>query len=755
MKPIVVVLVALFSAPAAAQTMRAFDIPAGPLQAALTAFEAAAGVAVAIPPGVPVDNLTSHGVSGTVPVEAALTRLLDGTKLAFRRTGPNAFAIEVRIAPEAVDVTAPFIPYRTESSASGTKTPTALRDIPQTLNVVPRQLLVDQNARSISDAVRSVPGVSVAQGEGNRDQLVIRGISSSSDFFVNGIRDDQERFRDLYNVETLELLQGPAAMLFGRGGAGGVVNLVTRKPMAGAPSDVSVEAGSFGRKRATAQLNAPLGGSAVLLTNVMGEDSGGFRDGYFLQRYGFNPTVAFDHGTGTRTTIGFEHLSDERLADRGIPSQEHRPAAVAPAQFFGSLKQNRATTTVNAFSATIERRLNRRFHLRNNFLAGRYDKFYRNVYPNSAVSASGTLTLAAYDHGNDRTNVFNQTDITSTLRTGGVAHTLLFGMEVGRQFQDDFRHTAENIANVPVSNSIRDAHFDGAPLAFDRHATSNIFGVYVQDQLVFSPRWKSVVGLRADRFEVAIDNRLPGVGDLGRTDVAASPRAGLIYQPRQAVSLYTSYTYTFLPSGQTLSLATNTVDLKPENARNYEVGARFDLIDARLNVSAALFRLDRNNVRNTDPNDPTRLVQTGQQRTDGVSVSAAGTLRPEWQIYGGIAHLNARITRDSSSGPAGRRVGLVPANQLTLWSTYDVSARWGAGAGVISQSRMFTSFSNDVELPGFTRVDAVVYHRLGRSRIALNIENVLNARYYPTAHSDNNISPGASRNVQLSFNATF
>jgi catecholate siderophore receptor len=745
---------AMLTGTAFAQSIR-FDIPAGPLSTAIARFEAAAHVHITAPSEAPISTLTSPGVSGVYEVEQALRLLLDGTKLGFRSTAPGTYALEVRVAPEAVEVTATAIPYRTEASETATKTLTPLRDIPQTLHIVPRELLVDQNARSVADAVKTVPGVSVAQGEGNRDQVVLRGISSSSDFFVNGVRDDQERFRDLYNVQSLEVVQGPAAVLFGRGGAGGIVNLVTRKPMRGAPSEVSVEFGSEDRKRGVAQISAPLGTRAALLLNVMGEDSGGFRDGYFLRRYGINPTVRFDAGRATTLTVGFEHLSDRRLADRGIPSQAGRPVAVAASQFFGSPTQNHAHSSVDSVSTTFEHRFSSGFRLQNSLLAGKYDRSYQNVYPGSAVSAGGTFTLSAYDHVTNRTNAFNQTDLTYNLKIGRTIHTLLFGTEVGHQFQDDLRHTASNIPDVALSNSIRDANFQTAPLAFDRNAAANIVAGYVQDQIAWSRRWKSVVGVRTDRFAVAVDNHLPGIADLSRTDVAASPRAGLIYQPNGVASFYTSYAYTFLPSGQTLGLATNTVDLKPEDARNYEAGARLELLDKRLNLSAAVFRLDRNHVRNTDPTDPTRLVQTGQQRTEGVSVSAAGSLLPQWKLYGGYANLNARLTEDTSSGPAGRKVGLVPRNQLTLWSTYDLWKQWGAGGGVIAQSSTSTSFTNQVELPAFARVDAVVYRRIRGYRIALNVENLLNARYYPTANSDNNISPGAPRNVQLSLTATF
>jgi catecholate siderophore receptor len=732
-----------------------FDIPAGPLDQAVQTFERVTGVAVDAPAVSPIAVFASPGVRGVFTAAEALEALLAGTGLACRFTRANAATLDVFLPPEQIEVTGVLISYRADASATATKTDTALRDIPQTLNVVSRNLLRDQNAQSIAGALKSVPGVSIAQGEGNRDQVVLRGISTSSDFFVNGVRDDQERFRDLYNVQSLEVLQGPAAVLFGRGGAGGIVNLVTAAPERGAPSDVTAEIGAYGHKRATAQAGGSIGASGAFRLSVMGEDSGGFRDAYFLHRYGVNPSFNIRPGRATSVTLGFERLYDRRRADRGIPSQNGRPVDVAASQFFGSSTQNEATSGVDSVYATIDHRVSRSLTLRNHTLVGRYDKSYQNVYAGSAVSASDTLTLSAYNHSIDRTNAFSQTDLIYTATRGGIGHVVLAGVEVGHQFQDELRHTAAPIVNVPVAFSVRDATFIAAPLTVDRRASSDVLAGYVQDQLTLSPRWKAVVGARLDRFAVNIQDHLAGNPDLSRVDHAVSPRAGVIFQPTAAVSIYSSYSYTFLPSGQTLGLATNTADLGPEDARNYEVGAKLDLFDKRLNVSAAAFRLDRNHVKNTAPDDPTRLVLTGQQRTEGVTLSAAGNITRNWKLYGGFSRLDGRIISATTTAPAGRAVGLVPRNQLTLWTTYDVTARWGGGGGLIDQSQVFTSFSNAVVLPAYARVDAVLYYKFGSYRLALNVENLLDARYYSTANSDNNISPGAPRSAQLSLRASF
>jgi catecholate siderophore receptor len=731
-----------------------FDIPRGSLATAIALFEAQSKSSVTIVDSIALDQFESPGVRATLPAVDALKALVKGTGLTVNTTA-SGFSLSIADGPLRVEVSADITPYRPLDSATAMRTPTLLRDIPQTVAVVPEELLRDQRAQSVGDAVRNVPGVSVAQGEGNRDQLVIRGISSASDFFVNGIRDDQERFRDLYNVESMEVVQGPAAVLFGRGGGGGLVNLVTINPHRGTPSDASIEAGAYGHKRGTMRFTLPVGTTGALRIAAMGQDSGGFRDGFFLRRYAINPTLGLKFGARATLTLGFEHLSDHRLADRGIPSRAGRPVDVPASQFFGSTAQNDARSGVDSARASFEYRFSPSLVLRNTFQVGRYDKFYANVYPGSAVSAAGTFTLSAYNHTVDRVNTFNQTDLVHDRRLFGMDHVLLAGVEAGRQVQDELRYTAASITNVTLATSVRDANFAAAPLTVDRHAGGSVLAGYVQDQIALSGRWKAVVGARVDRFDVDVDDHIPGALDLGRTDTNVSPRAGLIFQPSRGASIYASYSYTFLPSGQTLGLARNTAEVEPENAKNYEVGTKLELMNGALSFNAAIFRLDRNNVKNTDPNDPTLLVLTGQQRTEGIVTSAAGNLTRRWKLTGGYANFTARVMRDTAAAPAGRQVGLVPRHQATLWSTYDVTRNWGIGAGVVGQSAVFTSFTNQVTLPSFTRTDAVTWYQLGRYRVALNVDNLFDTAYYPTAHNDNNISPGAPRALQLTLRAAF
>jgi catecholate siderophore receptor len=729
-----------------------FDIAPGPLSDALAAFERQSGITVQTVST--TTALVSPGVSGTFFAADALAALVSGTGLQPRLVAPDTFVLENAGIVRRVEVTGTVRRYVEEESRIS-KIPTRLLDVPQTVSVVPRALMADQQAQSVADAVRNVPGVSIAQGEGNRDQLVLRGFSSASDFFVNGIRDDQERFRDLYNVQRIEVLQGPSAMLFGRGGAGGVVNLVTAAPDRGLPSEAALEIGADDHKRASTQVGISAGPAVSLRVSAMGERSAGFREGFFLERHALNPVVAIEIGRRSRLTLAYEHLRDHRLADRGIPSRNGRPLPGSPGQLFGSRNQNDAASGVESAGVTFEHQLTPTTRIRNSFLAGRYDKFYRNVYPGSAVDGRGRLTLSAYDHGIDRVNIFNQTDLISERRVWGMAHVLLAGIESGHQSQDESRHTAASILNVSAGDSVRDADFVNAPLVLNRSASGAVFGAYAQDQVTLAAHWKAVAGLRIDRFAVSVDDRLPANADFGRTDTTASPRAGLIFQPKPYLSLYSSYSYTFLPSGQTLGLAANTVELRPENAKNYEVGAKAEMLHGSLTVTAALFRLDRSNMKNVDPNDPTRLVLTGQQRTEGLTLSVAGRLGRRVDVYGGYGDFDARITRAVTAGPVGRRPGLVPRRQGSLWVAGALSQRLRVAGGFVAQSAAFTSFTNAVTLPGFTRLDAAVFYRLGDVTLSLNAANLTNVRYYPTANGDNNISPGAPRSLQFATRLTF
>src|SRR5688572_28245904 len=373
------------------------------------------------------------------------------------------FADEVTVTGSTVKV---------DRTTSATRTDTPLRDVPQAIGVVTRALIDDQRMRGIADLVRYVPGVGIAQGEGNRDTPVLRGNSSTADFFEDGIRDDVQYFRDLYNVDRVEVLKGPNAMTFGRGGVGGVINRVPRKADGSRAREIAIQGGSWNERRATTDVGDRFGRLDARLTAVY-EDSGSYRDGVGLERYGVNPTFAFALSPRTTLRAGYEHFHDDRTADRGIPSFEGRPFDADEATFFGSADRSFATVTLDAFSTTLEHQTDR-MSVRNHSRYAVYDKFYQNVFP-GAVNAAGTqVAITAYNNATDRRNVFNQTDVVFRPRTGPLAHTLLVGGELGRQATNNFRNTgfftsvginATSVA-VPVDSPVTTA-----PVEFRQGAT--------------------------------------------------------------------------------------------------------------------------------------------------------------------------------------------------------------------------------------------------------------------------------------------
>ena len=654
--------------------------------------------------------------------------------------------------------------YVVPRTTTATKTDTPLRDTPQSVSIVSRQLIADQSMQSMADVVRYVPSISMGQGEGHRDAPTIRGNSSTADFFVDGVRDDVQYYRDLYNVDRIEAIKGSNAMVFGRGGGGGIINRVSKEAEFLPTRALSFEGGSFDHKRGTLDVGQALSSNVAVRFNGMYENSGGFRDASALERSGINPTLAIAAGANTTLRFGYEFFRDHRNVDRGIPSLAGRPSPAAIKTFFGNPDASYADAQVHSAAATIDHRLAGSLTIRNRTRFATYDKFYQNVFPGGAVNAAGTqVNLSGYNNATTRDNLFNQTDLTLDAQTGRLRHTILVGAEFGRQVTDNFRETgyfnntatsspvpfADPTVSTPVTfrQSVTDA---------DNHAVTNIGAVYAQNQVELSSHWQAIAGVRYERFDIAFHNNRDKA-DLDRTDDMLSPRVGLVFKPVESLSAYSSYSVSHLPSSgdQFSSLTVTTKTLEPEEFRNYEVGAKWDVMPD-LSITSAAYRLDRSNSSARDPNDVTKTVQTGRQRTTGYELGATGSLTPRWQISGGWAMQRARIMSATTAAPAGATVPLVPHTTLSLWNRYQIVSRFGAGLGVIHQTRTYAAIDNTVTLPGFTRVDAAAYVGLVRDvRLQINAENLFDKRYFPTSQGNNNIMPGAPRSLRVGLNTGF
>jgi catecholate siderophore receptor len=680
------------------------------------------------------------------------------------QTGPEPLEIVLQIGPHLETVTViESADYRVAAISSGTKTLTPLRDIPQSITVATQELIKDQMMMSIGDVVRYVPGITAHQGENNRDQVVIRGNSSSADFFVNGVRDDVQYYRDLYNLDRVEALKGPNAMIFGRGGGGGVINRVTKEAGFTPLREITLQGGSYRNKRAAMDFDQPFNEKIAMRLNGMYENSGSFREGVKLERYGINPTLTLAPSEDTKITLGYEHVRDNRVADRGIPSFEGRPADTPISTFFGNPDDSHVNAHVNLGSATVEHQAGG-LSIHNRTLFGDYDRGYQNYVPGAVTSDKSEVALSAYNNATQRRNVFNQTDLIYAVTTGRFRHTLLAGTEVGRQLTDNFRNTGyfnNNTATsilVPYADPTinTSAMFRQSATDANNHLRTNLGATYVQDQIELFRSVQVTAGLRFDYFDLQYHNNRTSE-DLRRIDHLTSPRAGIVFKPVTPLSIYGSYSVSYLPSSgdQFSSLTTLTQQLKPEKFSNYELGAKWD-IDRYLSLTTAVYRLDRTNTRATDPNDPTRVVQTGSQRTNGFEIGANGSITQAWKIAGGYAYQDAFITSATTAARAGAQVAQVPHHTFSLWSNYQILRRLGAGLGILNRSDMFAAVDNTVILPSYTRADAAVFFSFSEMvRLQVNVENLLNKKYYINADGNNNISPGFSRALRVGLTVRF
>jgi catecholate siderophore receptor len=650
---------------------------------------------------------------------------------------------------------------------SATKTDTLLRDVPQSITVVTKDVIRQQAMQGMADVVRFVPGVGMASGEGNRDTPIFRGNSSTSDFFVDGVRDDVQYFRDLYNVERVEALKGPNAMIFGRGGVGGVINRVTRKADFAASREINVQAGSWDDRRVTADFGQALNSFMAGRITGMFEESNSYRKDANLSRYGINPSLAFAIGESTTVTASYELFHDERTADRGISSFAGGPVMTDASTFFGNADLSRSDATVNSVSTAIEHRFSSDVTLRNRTGFAVYDKFYQNVFPGTVDQSGRNVSISAYNNATDRRNIFNQTDLVMSRRFADFDHTILAGVEIGRQVTDNFRQTgyfASVGANTTTVMVPLESPTTSLPLTFrqsatdaDNHGVATVMGVYVQDQIDLSTRLQLIAGLRYDNFQVDLQNNRTGAR-FATSDGLLSPRIGVVFHPIKPVSMYTSYSLSYLPrAGEQLSsLSLSNQALEPEQFRNYEAGVKWD-VNPSLAVTTAVYQLDRGNVAVTDPADPTRTMLVDGQRTRGFEADATGYITPRWNVTAAYTWQDGEITRSlTPTAQAGARLAQLPEHSIALWNMVDLTVRWSAGLGLNHRTEVFTSTDNSVVLPAFTRVDAALFFSPSdRIGMQINVENLLDTDYYAFAHSNTNITPGAPRSVRVNWTTRF
>ena len=417
---------------------------------------------------------------------------------------------EISVVGKAESDTKPVKGYNAKRSRTATKTDTDLKDTPQSISVVTQDVIKDQSIQSISEAVRYVPGVTASQGEGNRDAINFRGAGvTTGDFYQDGVRDDIQTYRDLYNTDRIEILRGSNAMIFGRGGSGGVINRVSKEAGWDPVRELSMSYGAYNQKRATIDIGNAINEVAAFRLNAVYEDADSYRDGVSLERYGITPTITIKPSDATKIVLSAEYFKDDRIGDRGMPSigtgLKNRAYNIGDhSTFFGSARLSPNETETTAFNAMIEHAFDNGVTVRNRTRYADYDKYYQNVYARGAVKNDGKVDLGAYRDDTERQNLINQTDVTYELKTGELEHRLLAGMELGRQNTDNTRRSPSmSNDNIPGPNGTVSAenpvftgtlNLNNVRTNLRSEAINTAF--YVQDQIILSPKWEMVLGVR-------------------------------------------------------------------------------------------------------------------------------------------------------------------------------------------------------------------------------------------------------------------
>ncbi|WP_428409898.1 TonB-dependent receptor [Hyphococcus sp.] len=658
--------------------------------------------------------------------------------------------------------------YLSLDKLNAVKTPTPIIDIPQSLSIISDDQIADQSFLNIGDVLRYTPGLSISQGEGHRDAIIIRGNETTADFFIDGLRDDVQYFRPLYNLEQIEILRGANALLFGRGGGGGVINRVTKRPdyedqFAGLTASID----TFGAYNLAGDVNYAAGDSVAFRLNAFYEGLNNHRDYFDGERYAVNPTLAFQATPDTEVLFSYEYVNDDRVVDRGVPSVAVADGPDIPLEgydntFFGSADQNRTTLEAHILRGRIDHSFSEIMRGNLTVQYADYDKFYQNIYAAGFDAANSMVTLDGYQDFTDRRNLIVQANLVSEFQTGPFSHTVLLGAEYGDQDTTNSRN--DNAFAVNDDDQITILFTD--PLVIPAFAFSDparntasevaFTSVYIQDQIDITDNFIVILGGRYDRFEIDANDIAAGAA-FSRTDEEVTPRLGAIFKPADNVSFYASYSETFLPrSGdQFLTLDLDAESTRPQFFKNKEIGAKWD-IKPELSFTAALFELNRESFTSVDPEDPAQLIIINGSETKGFELALTGRLTDRWLISSGYSYLDGEVDIVDGGGADGNRTRQTPEHMFSIWNNVQVTDALGFGLGATYQESFFVNEDNAVEVPSFVRVDAALYYDVNdRIRLQVNLENLLNEDYFPDAHSNDNISTGEPVNARFTISSRF
>jgi catecholate siderophore receptor len=640
--------------------------------------------------------------------------------------------------------------------------PGPIRDIPQSITVVPQELMQQQGVSNLQDALRNVTGISFQAGEGGGAQgnnLSLRGFNARNDFFLDGVRDQGSYFRDIFNIEAVEVLKGPSALYFGRGTTGGIINQVSKLPRLESFSSGTLSLGNGFLFRVTGDINQRINDTSAFRVNFMGHlDEVVDRDEVEVKRMGIAPSVTFGLGTSTQLTLSYFLQSEDNIPDYGFPFLFGKPPQVSRENFYGLAREDSEETLVNVGTLRLDHRFNDQLSLRNIL---RYSRVDREAFP-SPPRISGTPTpstplseiiVAPAHPGRDTTESIldNQTDLISRFETLSLKHTLITGMEIGTEDFDATRFAFSNIPTTPLldPNPVRDTSRMTRSVSAITDTSTFLLGIYASDTIKLIPQLDLVGGVRWDLFDADFKNRITGE-KFSRTDKMWSYRAGLVFHPWSTHSYYFAYGNSYNPSAEALALGANTADTDPEKNQTFEIGGKIDLLEGGLSLQGALFRTEKTNARTPDPITGLQVLE-GKQRVQGFELGMVGRPLPSLNVFAGYTYLDSEILESNEIvngvSVVGNEMPNAPRNSFSLWATYDFLQRWQVGSGIYYVGERFANNANTNVAPDYVRWDMTVGYQINKNiQLRLNAINLTDKLYFDNVNPSH-IIPAPGRTI--------
>lgn len=654
---------------------------------------------------------------------------------------------------------------RVKISNTATRTSTPVRYVPQAIDSIKTSNVADYGTNDIGDVLSGIPNVS-SSADTRFDSLRIRGFDASNDFYLDGIRDDSQYKRDLHNIERVEVLKGPAAVLYGRGSQGGIVNRVSKLPEFGRRSTIEAQGGSDDLRSLYADLSTDPSENLSLRLNMGNMDENSFRDGVSGNRQLFAPSMSWQLTPDLNWLVQYEYSRYNRTPDRGIPGVNGRPADVGRDTTYGN-DHDFIDDKAQSLRSKLTYEINDNWQLRQTLGVFKLDSDFDNTYLTSFDPKTNKVARQHWQQDLTTRNVYNNLELEGGFDTFGLEHRLLTGVEIGSQRRDPKLYNAatgktpgaQPVPSLDLFNPNRELRHTGSMQVFsDSHTEVESRAVYVQDQLRLNDQWQLLAGLRYDTFDIESTNQLKNLTE-DRDSHSTSPRFGIVWTPLQNHSFYASWSKTFSPVGGGLigitpGAAGNSNDLSPELTKQKEIGVKSDWLDDRLSTTLAVYDLELYNRRTSDPNDPTLTVMTGLQRSRGIELTATGKLVGNWYMRGGVGVQDTTIEKDNN-GLEGKRVNNVAKHNGSLFLTWKPEMGWYGETGLTLVGQRYADNANTTVLPGYGRWDALVGYRFKDWDLRAALNNITDREYYASATSQYQIQPGAPRSVVMTGTYSF